>query len=80
MIDYWTDVNNITSGPTLTEFDNSGMTIERYQYEGGDGGVQQIHYIMNRGGHDWFSFQEDGVGIDELIWNFVSQFDQDGMR
>ncbi|MDG1481540.1 MAG: PHB depolymerase family esterase [Myxococcota bacterium] len=70
--------NNITASPAMTPLSDSGFTIERYDYEGGDAAI--THYKVLNGAHTWFSFSDDGVETSSLIWRFLSQYDQDGLR
>lgn len=77
---YFNNHNNISGPPTVTDFRDGGQSIERYAYEGGDGGVSVVHYKVNGGGHIWFSFNEDGVDVNSLIWDFLSRHDRNGTR
>ena len=79
-LSYWNAHNNIVDEAEMTGINDSGYNIQRYQYEGGDGGTAVTHYKVLGGGHLWFSFYDDGVETDQLIWDFLSQFDRDGLR
>ena len=71
----------LSSGaPTESTFSSGGQRIERRDYTGGAGGVEMRLYKVIDGGHVWFDFEEDGVGVNDLIWNFLSRFDQTGAR
>ena len=75
---YFADHNNITASPSMTTLSDSGFTIERYDHEGGD--VAITHYKVLSGPHIWFSFSDGGAETSSLIWNFLSQYDQSGLR
>ena len=75
---HWAEENGITADSTMTELESGGRTVERYRYEGGDGGVSMTLYKVIRGQHDWLSIEDDGVETDRLIWDFLSAHDQDG--
>jgi len=77
-ISFWNDQNNITEAPTVTNIQDGGTNILRYDYFGGDGGSIQRHYKVIGGGHIWFSFSEGGVEVNRLIWEMLSSFDSDG--
>ena len=62
----------------MTTIEDSGLTIERYDYADGVGGVEQTHYKVIRGQHTWFEFSDEGADTERLIWDFVSRFDQNG--
>jgi polyhydroxybutyrate depolymerase len=74
---FWNDQNNITSAATITNVSNN---IERFDYVGGDGNVANRHYKIRGGGHIWFSITDDGIQTDQIIWEYLSQFDQSGVR
>jgi polyhydroxybutyrate depolymerase len=77
---YFADHNNITASPSMTSVSGNGFSIERYDHTGGDGDVAITHYKVLNGPHTWFSISDDGVETEGLIWNFLSQYDQDGLR
>ena len=77
---YFAEHNTITASPTVTPISDSGYTIERYDYEGGDGDVAIHHYKVLGGQHVWFSFSDEGVETNSLIWDFLSQYDHSGLR
>lgn len=80
VVNYWTNFNNTTTTPVLTTFDDNGTTIEHYQYSGGDSEVSVAHYKVISGGHVWFSLNYQGADTGQLIWNFLSQYDINGLR
>ena len=78
--EYWNAHNQIEDEGTTEGFESRGYDIERTDFIGGEGDVKVTHYNFVRGGHDWFNFEDDGVDTVGIIWNFVSQFDQNGIR
>ena len=56
------------------------MTIEHYVYAQGDRSVSVEHFKYLRGDHVWFNSTFQGYTTSELVWNFVSKFDINGLR
>ena len=79
-LDYWVNFNNTNTNPIVSSTTDNGVTIERYQYTGGDAGVAVEHYKVIGGGHVWFDFSVAGQTSNDLIWDFFSQFDVNGKR
>ena len=79
-LDYWINFNNTTTNPTVSTDNSGGMTIEHYVYDQGDGLVSVEHYKYLGGGHVWFSSTFQGQNTSELVWNFVSRYDINGLR
>lgn len=79
-LDYWINFNNTTINPTVSTDNSGGMTIEHYDYDQGDSSVSVQHYKYIGGDHVWFSATFQGQNTSELIWNFVSQYDINGLR
>lgn len=79
-LDYWINVNNTTTTPTMSTDNTGGMTIEHYIYDQGDSLVSVEHYKYIEGGHVWFSSTFQGKNTSELVWNFVSRYDINGLR
>ena len=77
-MDYWATHNGIAGAPTMTSLADGGQAIERYRYEGGEGGVTMTHYKVVGGDHIWFDIEDDGAATDQLIWSLLSGFDQAG--
>lgn len=80
VLNHWIAFNNTNSSPTVTSDSSSSMTIERYVYDQGDAGVAVVHYKYIGGGHQWFTASYRGEDTARLIWNFVSQYDINGLR
>jgi polyhydroxybutyrate depolymerase len=79
-LDHWINFNNITSIPTVNTDNSGGMAIEHYAYDQGDSSVSVEHYKYNGGGHVWFNATFQGQNASELVWNFVSRYDINGLR
>ncbi len=79
-LDYWINFNNTTTNPTVSTYNSGGMTIEHYEYSQGDSSVSVEHYKYIGGEHVWFSSNFQGQNTSELVWNFVSRYDINGLR
>ena len=77
---HWISFNNTTTIPTVNTDNSGGMTIEHYEYGQGDGSVSVEHYKYIGGDHVWFSSTFQGQNTSELVWNFVSRYDTNGLR
>jgi polyhydroxybutyrate depolymerase len=75
-LDHWINFNNTVLTPTIT----SDSNIERYVYDQGDSSVSVEHYKYIGGDHVWFSATFQGQNTSELVWNFVSRYDINGLR
>ena len=75
-IDYWVNFNNANTTPTVQTEGN----IEHYVYADGDSSVSVEHYKYNGGGHVWFSSTYQGSDASQLVWDFVSRYDVNGLR
>ncbi|MDA9992745.1 prolyl oligopeptidase family serine peptidase [Flavobacteriaceae bacterium] len=79
-LEYWTSFNNTISTPTIETDNTGGMTIEHYSYEQGDNSVSVEHYKYIGGDHVWFNEPYQGQNASELVWNFMSRYDINGLR
>ena len=79
-LDYWTSFNNTISTPTINTDNTGGMTIEHYSFEQGDNSVSVEHYKYIGGDHVWFNEPYQGQNASELVWNFMSKYDINGLR
>ena len=79
-LDYWIDFNNTKTNPTVTSYDNGGIPIEHYVYDQGNSSVSVEYYKYTGGNHVWFSSTFEGKNTSELVWNFVSRYDINGLR
>ena len=79
-LDYWINFNNTITSPTVSNDDSGGMSVEHYIYDQGDSSVSIEHYKFIGGDHVWFSSTFRGRNTSELIWNFMSKYDINGLR
>jgi polyhydroxybutyrate depolymerase len=75
-LDHWINSNNTVLTPTVTSDNN----IEHYVYDQGDRSVSVEHYKFIGGDHVWFSTTYQGQSTSDLVWNFVSRYDINGLR
>ncbi|MDB2457088.1 alpha/beta hydrolase-fold protein [Flavobacteriaceae bacterium] len=76
VLDYWINFNNTAIQPDV----NSESTVEHYIYSQGDDGVRVEHFKYIGGEHIWFNTNYQGKSTSQIIWNFVSRFDRNGLR
>lgn len=81
---YWSTYNNTTQSPSILQIadknSTDGSTVELFSWDDGDGCVSVRHYKVNGGGHDWpGSFGNMDIDATEEIWNFVSQYNINGL-
>jgi len=79
-LDHWINFNNTTANPTVSSANSGGITIEHYVYDQGDSSVSVEHYKYIGGDHVWFSSAYQGKSTSELVWDFVSRYDINGLR
>lgn len=72
--------NNISSTPGVSSEVNGAITIEKYLYGQGDNGVSVEVYKYVGGNHVWFNTTFEGKNASELVWDFVSKYDINGLR
>ena len=70
--------------PLITQLPDSNTSddssVERLTWEEGDGCVSVEHLKVIGGGHDWpGSFGNMDIDATQEIWQFVSQYDLDGL-
>jgi polyhydroxybutyrate depolymerase len=80
VLDYWVDFNNTNSSPIIDSVQDSGTRIERYSFINGDGNTEVEHYKVINGDHIWFDISYEGANTGQLIWDFVSRYDKNGLR
>ncbi len=79
-LDHWINFNNTSTNPTVSSDNNGGITIEHYEYGQGDNSIAVEHYKYIGGEHVWFNSTFQGQNAAELVWNFLSQYDINGLR
>lgn len=65
----WWAVQNGSTQESVIQDEN----IERTTYETASGTQIQL-FIVEGGGHDWFTFYVDNLPMNEFIWEFLSNF------
>ena len=78
-LDYWINFNNASVNPEINTYSDQGMNIEHYLYNNGDDNVSVEHYKYIEGVHEWFNNSFQGQNTSELIWNFVSKYNINGL-
>ena len=79
-LDFWINFNKTSSNPEMKSVNDNGTVVEKYLYESGTNDVSIEHYKIINGGHVWFNNNFEGNNTNELIWNFVSKYDINGLR
>lgn len=77
---FWKDFNDTETTPVFNSVNDNGTTIEHYQYNQGKNNVSVGHYKIVGGDHVWFNVNYQGSNTSELIWDFVSRYDINGLR
>jgi polyhydroxybutyrate depolymerase len=81
---YWVSYNNCETTPIVSPIPNvntsDGSTVERYSWSNASNCVYVEHLKVIGGGHDWpGSFGNMDINATEEIWQFVSQYDLEGL-
>ena len=80
VLDHWINFNNANTSATINSDNGGGMNIEHYTYAQGDSSVNVEHYKFIGGDHVWFNSTYQGQNTSQLIWNFMSQYNINGLR
>jgi polyhydroxybutyrate depolymerase len=80
VLNFWVNFNNTDTNPIISNINDNGTSITSYKYENGDNNVSIEHYKIIGGEHVWFNNDFDGKNTGQLIWDFVSKYDIDGLR
>mgnify|MGYP005699099999 CR=1 FL=1 len=78
-LNYWMNFNKIDSLSKSNTIVNGNNSVQYFSYGVGENGVSIEHYKINQGGHEWFNLNYEGQNTGELIWNFFSKYDIDGL-
>jgi len=76
---FWRNFNSTDSISNSNSITSGGNTIEYISYSNGNNGVSVEHYKINQGGHEWFNLNYNDLNTSELIWEFFSKYDMDGL-
>ena len=77
---FWRNFNSTDSISNSNSITSGGNTIEYTSYSNGNNGVSVEHYKINQGGHEWFDLNYNGQNTGQLIWEFFSKYDINGLR
>ena len=91
---YWVSFNSTDSSPVISQIDNINTsdesTVELYSWKNGTNGTTVEHYKIIGGGHSWPNISSNSNSIkgysngdidaNQLIWNYLSRYDIDGLR
>jgi polyhydroxybutyrate depolymerase len=80
MLNHWTSFNHTSIDPLINSITDNGTLIEYYAYNDGDSGTSVEHYKVVEGDHVWFDLSYEEANTSEIIWNFVSKYDINGLR
>jgi polyhydroxybutyrate depolymerase len=76
-LNFWINFNK--TNPIFKSIVDNGSKIEKYLYGEGSNDVSIEHYKIINGGHVWFDINFENNITNELIWNFVSKYDINGL-
>jgi len=79
-LDHWINFNQTTTEPIITSENQGSISIEHSVYDKGTNGVAIEHYKYIGGSHVWFDTEFDSQTTSQLIWNFFSRYDLNGLR
>ena len=79
VLNFWVNFNNTDRDPIINNIDDNGTSIVSYKYKNGDNNVSVEHYKIIGGEHVWFSNDFNGKNTGQLIWDFLSQYDINGL-
>ena len=79
-LNFWINFNKTNTTPTFKSINDNGKTIEFYSYKNESDQIAVDHYKIINGQHVWFDINFEGNNTNELIWNFVSKYDINGLR
>lgn len=92
VVDYWVEAHGVGAEPTVVAVAANSettqeSTVTRFQYDSADGEVMVEHIMVEGGGHEWLgqpAYADGSINIDmdtnEMIWDFLSQFDLDDLQ
>ena len=72
---YWSSRNNFSGQPQIETYNAGNLPIELKRY-----GNMIEHYKVVGGDHIWLDISRNGFSTNQIIWNFVSRFDINGLK
>jgi len=79
-INYWTNFNNTDTLPITDNLTSGNISIEHFLYSNGDNSSSIEHYKVIDGNHIWFDLDINGNNTGEIVWDFLSKYDINGLR
>ncbi len=79
-LDSWINHNNADQTPTVNTITSGNLEIEYIRYANGDSSTAVEHYKIVNGEHVWFDLDVNGRNTGAIVWDFVSQYDINGLR
>ena len=79
MHEFWININKTNTTPLVSDFESNGQSVGYYSYNNGTNNTSIEHYKVYGAGHYWLEFIHNGVNTNQLIWNFVSKYDLNGL-
>jgi polyhydroxybutyrate depolymerase len=80
MHQYWINQNKTDKVPEIISFNSNGKTVEYHSYKNGTNNTSIDHYKVIDGEHNWLEIQYKDSNTNQLIWDFVSKYDVNGLR
>ena len=77
VINFWVSHNNISN--TTPETTNLGSDVVKDEYTGGNEETSVVLYTINNGDHIWFADDIDGSSPNQILWDFLSQYNVNGL-
>jgi polyhydroxybutyrate depolymerase len=82
VVDFWLTKNNIPVSSLVSTFCDDGRKVgeaTRDEYTGGSGSTDLTLYTVDKvgrktAGHVWFSHDICGVGANQILWDFLSNY------
>ena len=73
-IEFWASQNGMLLNPSVTNYISDGLTIELYSYPDQENTIYIEYYKVINGDHIWLDIGINGMGTNQVIWNFLSRF------
>ena len=80
MHQYWINQNKTDKVPEIISFNSNGKTVEYHSYKNGTNNTSIDHYKVIDGEHNWLEIEYKDSNTNQLIWDFVSKYDVNGLR
>lgn len=80
VLNTWVAINNTNTTAITNQLMSGSKVVEHYVFANGDNDTSVEHYKVVNGAHLWFDLDIEGDNTADLIWNFVSRYDINGLR